>query len=429
MTKEKILRNVIIVILLVVSIGIIIDIIYNQKITNSTDGSNNEKVILTVLAGQSTTDAGLEDIFDEALKVKFPNVQLEWECVDWGEQFNLQMQASFAAGDIPDLIIGKAQDVYTYYSLGNLAPIPPNCIDKIDEKALQSVTFDGTAYGLPFNTFYQGVIYNKNLFHQYNLDIPTTQSELESIVAAFQANHITPFASHFLESWQVGNMTMQFFANDVFRKKTSWGSQFRKGKENFKDNDLIRNCLLQNQFILNNSWQDALDIDQYECDKRFNEGKAAMYLTGSWWLQSVSSENSDDSYGIFPFPNLSGDSKLIRETNITFMKSNQSKHNDLVDKILEELVSNKQLIRDVLDFTQTYSVIKGANPEYQYCINQDINYYEKNSQVIEITSDNNQLIWVYQNKVASKQQEWLKGNCTLDDVLDYADRKRMESSN
>ena len=427
--KEKRLSNAIIGILLAVSITIIIYIIHTQEVTNPKINQKTGKTTITVLAGQSTTDAGIEDLINEALREKFPEVQLEWECVDWGEQFNLQMQVRFAAGEIPDLIVGKAQDVYTYSTLGNLAPIPEECLKKIDEKALQAVTFDKTVYGLPYNTFYQGVIYNKKIFQQLQLEVPETQEDLKKLVEVLKANEVTPFASHFLESWQVGNMTMQFFANDVFLKDKDWGRRLREKEENFTNNSLMRNCLLQNQFILDNSWKDAYDIDQYESDIRFNEGKAAMYLTGSWWLQSVSSENAGDSFGIFPYPNLTGDSKLIRETNITFMKSNATKHRELVDEILKELVSNKELIRDILDFTQTYSVIEGVNPEYGYCIDPDVSRYEENRQVVEITADNNQLTWAYQNKIAAKQLEWLKGSYTLEEVLEYADRKRQESGN
>ena len=44
--------------------------------------ADDEPVTLTVLAGQSTTDAGIEDMIDEALAEKYPNITLEWECVD-----------------------------------------------------------------------------------------------------------------------------------------------------------------------------------------------------------------------------------------------------------------------------------------------------------------------------------------------------------
>ena len=75
--------------------------------------ADDEPVTLTVLAGQSTTDAGIEDMIDEALAEKYPNITLEWECVDWGNDFQPKMQQYMQSG-LPDIMIGKAQDVSTY---------------------------------------------------------------------------------------------------------------------------------------------------------------------------------------------------------------------------------------------------------------------------------------------------------------------------
>ncbi len=416
--------------IILVSLVIIIYLFRYEEISGTGHGNGkNEVIVLTVLAGQSTTDAGIEDIIDEELADKFPDVRLEWECVDWGEKFNLQMQARFAAGDIPDLIIGKAQDVYAYSNSGNLSPVPAACIDKIEENELPAVTVDGTVYGLPLNMFYQGVIYNKSLFEQYQLPVPTTLEELQEAVEIFSKHRVTPFAAHLSESWQIGNMTMQFLVNDVFYGDPFWGDRFRRREVSFSKDETITRCLLQNQYILENSWPDALNIDQYECDKRFIEGEAAMYLTGSWSLQSINDEDYLYQFGIFPYPNSTGDSRLIRETNITLMKSNRTKHGELVDQILEELVTSRELVKDILDFTKTYSTLKEVKPEYSSCLDEDIDYYESRGQVVEATIGNNQLIWSYQNDVALKQQQWLEGKLTLEAVLQYADQKRQESSN
>ncbi|OYO76173.1 hypothetical protein CG709_15870, partial [Lachnotalea glycerini] len=50
--------------------------------TEVTTKSPDELVTLTVLAGQSSTDAGIEDMIDVALAEKYPNIKLNWECVD-----------------------------------------------------------------------------------------------------------------------------------------------------------------------------------------------------------------------------------------------------------------------------------------------------------------------------------------------------------
>lgn len=386
-----------------------------------------EEIILTVLDGQSTSDAGIEDMINEVVSEKFPNVKLEWECVDWGTQFDSQMQARFAAGDIPDIMIGKAQDVGNYCKSGNLASLSSRLTERIEREVIEFVTVDGEVYGLPYNAWYQGVLYNKKIFEVCNLKIPATLEEMKNIIEVLEENQITPFAGHFQESWNVGNMTMQLMMNDIFRYQEDWGEQFRRGETGFYGNPKLEKCFLQNQLIKESTWEDAMTLSQYECDSRFEAGDAAMYLTGLWSLQFANQYNAEGEFGIFPYPNQTGDACLIKETNLTFMKSADSQYEELIDDILYELITNEKLITDILEFTQTYSVIKGISTPGKSQVQQDIDRYEEEEKIIDVTGGNRQLIWIYQNEVAQKQLEWLKGNITLEEVLLYADSHREES--
>ena len=49
--------------------------------------------------------------------------------------------------------------------------------------------------------------------------------------------------------------------------------------------------------------------------------------------------------------------------------------------------------------------------------------------VLDVTIGNNQLVWSFQNDVASEQRLWLEGKKTLEDVLRFADSHREESMN
>lgn len=77
-----------------------------QDSQGSSKGSSGKKVTLSVLAGQSTTDAGIEEFIDAALEKKYPEIKLEWECVDWGNDFQPKMQQYMQSG-LPDIMIGK----------------------------------------------------------------------------------------------------------------------------------------------------------------------------------------------------------------------------------------------------------------------------------------------------------------------------------
>lgn len=100
-----------------------------QDSQGSSKGSSGKKVTLSVLAGQSTTDAGIEEFIDAALEKKYPEIKLEWECVDWGNDFQPKMQQYMQSG-LPDIMIGKAQDVSTYAPKGVLGEIDEKYLDR-----------------------------------------------------------------------------------------------------------------------------------------------------------------------------------------------------------------------------------------------------------------------------------------------------------
>lgn len=393
----------------------------------SWDEPEEEKIILQVLAGQSTSDAGVEDMIDEWMEVNFPQIELEWECVDWGDRFASQMQVRFAAGDIPDIMIGKAQDVQNYANTGNLMQISDMCEELITEDAKETVTVEGEVYGIPYNAWYQGVVYNKNIFESLGLTPPKTSEELRRVCGVLKENGIVPFASHFSESWKVANMTMQYMTNSIFCEDRLWGDNFREGIVGFQSDSRVRQCFMNNQFILENSWQDALRIDQFESDSRFTQGEAAMYLTGSWSMQFANEYGKSIEFGIFPFPNEQGNARLIREINMTFMKSADSEYGSLIDEIFYQMLSDEDLAKEILDFTQSSTVVKGISSINDSRLQADIDRYESSGQVIDATIGNSQLIWDFQNNVGQQQLEWLWGKKTLEQVLEYADAHRDSS--
>lgn len=407
--------------------------VYRQMWLVERDGMDQfedtgSKTVITVLAGQSTSDAGVEDMIDEMVAEKFPDVELEWECVDWGENFAPQMRGRLAAGDAPDLIIGKVQDVHAYAGSGNLAALHVGGMERIEKEVRDMVTIDGEVYGLPYNAWYQGVFYNKDIFEKYGVEVPGTMQELWVAVDIFERNGVTPFAVHLQEDWKVANMTMQFMINDIFWKRPGWGADFADGKVSFQGNQEIINCLKQNQFIASHTWQDAFTIEQYESDRRFAEGEAAMYLTGSWSLQNAWEYDSTMKYGIFPYPNETSDSRLIKETNMTFMVSRACEHQEVINRILEELLQNEKVMREILGFTQTYPIVTDITMSYENSVEEEIQKYIREGRIVDAFVGNSQLQWEFQNELAQETGKWLRGEADIDGILKKADENRKESS-
>lgn len=390
--------------------------------------ATDEAVTLTVLAGQSTTDAGIEDMIDAALAEKYPNITLEWECTGWDGEFHPKMQQYMQSG-LPDIIIGKAQDVNTYASQGLLGEIDATYLDRGLDAARENVTFDGKTYGLVYNALYQGVYYNKTMFAENGWSVPTTQAELQAIVDDCNAKGIVPFASHMVDTWSIGNVTMQFMMNDVFNTTPDWGDKFRAGEVSFADDKAAQTAYSYNKLIFDNTYPETFSTEQTDCDARMVLGEAAMKVSGSWSIQNFLDIDDSFDFGIFPFPNQTGDSKLIFEPNIAIMTSAETEHQDAVNCVLDVLSGDKELAVEIVDFTKTASMLKDVTPTYTNPSQADIDAYAAKGMIVDVTLGNNQLVWGgFQEENAADIAAYLQGDISFEDCLAASDARVGSSS-
>lgn len=388
-----------------------------------------KKTTVTILAGTSTTDISLPDIITKAVAAKYPNITLQWEAIGWGSDFHNKMQQYIQSG-LPDIIVGKAQDVATYGNLGLLADLKgKSYLKKVLDAAIPGVTIKGKTLGLVYNCLYQGVYYNRKMFTEYGLKVPATQAELADVIAKLKAKGVTPFATHMVDIWSIGNITMQFAINDVFSKTPLWGDQFRAGKVSFVNSAAYRKCYEYNKLIFDNTWnKETFSLQQTDCDTRMVQGKAAMKVSGSWSIQNFMNVDKNFDFGVFPFPNQSGDAKLIFEPNMTFMKSAKTKNSAAVDKVFSVITGDKKAALAFYNESKTASMLKGVSPTFPNPSQKDIDKYASKGKIIDANIGNNQLQWGgFQEENAKDIAAWLQGTGTLNDALKAADDRRANS--
>lgn len=376
-----------------------------------------DNTTIQILAGQSTSDAGSEEMIEQVLREKFPDVDFQWICVDWGDAFAPQMTSRFAAGKVPDILIGKAQDIPVYQELGAILPIDSNVCSGIAPDALEQVTVDGKLYGLPYNTLYQGVLYNKEIFEELGLSAPQTREDLEQVVAACEAAGITPFAVHFGDIWAVGNVTMQLWMNDLFLQYPNWDKN-----GDFTAEPLIQDAFVQCRYMREHSFPDAMQINQTECDQRFARGEAAMFMTGTWTLQTLMQQSPDTKFGIFPYPNTTGNANLLEETNMTFMKGHTGKDTALVDDILLEIGRNQALASEITEFTTSNSTLIEQMNSGEALTLSDSERYRESGRTANVAIGNAQFTWPFQVAVAEQTVRWMNGTLDMDGLLDFMSR-------
>ena len=215
---------------------------------------------------------------------------------------------------------------------------------------------------------------------------------------------------------------------DVFNKAPDWGDKFRAGEVSFSDSEDMQNALNYNKLIYDNTFEDTFSTEQTDCDAKMVLGDAAMKVSGSWSIQNFLDIDENFDFGIFPFPNQTGDSKLIFEPNITIMTSANTEHQDAVDDFLDLMSSDKDLAVEILDYTKTASMLKDVTPTFNNPSQEDIDKYASEDMIVDVTLGNNQLVWGgFQEENAKDIAAWLQGQESLEDCLKACDG-RVDSS-
>ncbi len=389
------------------------------EVNESYEDYTNQKEHITIFFGCSDTDLGIQDFITDKVSEEFPNVELEWETVGWGEYFAQQLDAKIASGELPDMIIGKAQDVSNYSKTGLLGEFDSSAYSEISDDFLDSTTVDGKLYGIPYNLFYQGVIYNKNIFWRYGLEPPKNFEELEQVVQKLNSVGVIAFASHFYDPWYTGNILMQFEMNEAFLNNDNWGNDIKSKNIDISTSSELKKSMDRVQYIYNHSWKESSEIGQNEAINRFIDEEAAMFVTGSWSVQDIYSIYPEMQLGIFPFPNEEGTQKLIYEPNLTFMKDAKSEHSETVDKIIQSIVSSEDIALDICAFTQTESTLKNVDTYEIEFISDEIQSYVDRNQIIDVNIGNSQIIWKFQLELAVEIKKWLDGEIDYSEVINF----------
>ena len=126
------------------------------------------------------------DLFNET----HDDVQVEFTQVPGADQAYAGYRASIEAGNAPDVGSMAFDQITTFAVEGNLEDVGEYVSDSKEEFATwawDSVSPGGTSYGLPVDTGPVAFIYNKTIFDQLGLTVPTTWDEFRETAAAVKA--------------------------------------------------------------------------------------------------------------------------------------------------------------------------------------------------------------------------------------------------
>lgn len=308
-----------------------------------------EDVSITVFhyMTQASKQAGL-DAVETAFAEAHPEYNITWDNVFYnqGTDYFPQLQTALAGGDQPEIIMGNPSNYPDLIEQGYVT-------DLSDNEAIQAMNFEsgdlgdasykGTLYGFPIDFKTWGVFYNKKLFAEQGIEVPTTHTALLEACQKFADAGIDPWVHAFADAVS-GDIETQ---NYIITKGLDAGDydlyeSLMNGTKKLTDFPYIKEAL--ELWATRMQWMrdDAMTNDQNAALEVFTSGQAAMLYMGTWAVGDLEAmiEGTDFEYGYFVEPiDDEGGARMNVQDDQVFMVNPNSDNCEIAIEFMEYWIS------------------------------------------------------------------------------------------
>ncbi|MBW7453855.1 ABC transporter substrate-binding protein [Paenibacillus sepulcri] len=269
-------------------------------------------------------------------------VQLEMPNSDNAPQI---LKTRMASNDAPDIFsLHAVNEAPSFYKAGYLEDLTNQPLaDKLLDSVKPSVTIDNKIVAVPMESLAWGFLYNKKIFADNGITPPTTLTEMKAIVEKLKAKKITPFLLSYQEAWipqlflplSVGALVSTDHKDFIDKMNKDEGS-FAEMKDMFNIIDLVNA----------NGTDKAMEVNGDDGAAAFAAGKAAMWIQGPWFADTILKSKADFDFGVAPLPvNDNPDATRIDLSTSTALAVSPSSKNkeyalDFLNYVLDDKTSS-----------------------------------------------------------------------------------------
>ncbi len=338
----------------------------------------------------NTDQTEIDKLMESASSLSGTNVS----CVVYPDTASYQtaLQQSITTADAPGLFTWwSGSQLQTLAESGNLEDlsdiwseyvVPNGIADSVKD----SLTFDGKVYAVPYSIIYNMIIYNKNVFAENNVEVPTTFDELLSVCETLKANGITPIALK-NDGW-AGFIWFQAmlaaYEPDLYQGVCD-------GSIPYTDEKVVKVMHIWQDMIEKGYFSEPMQIT--DMDKSLANGSVAMMLEPNYECKNLTNDYGmvpEEDMSVFVVPPMNGGKSIIFFEIAPLCVAANSDDKETAKEVLKKWYTkeNQTVFTNVTGFLCTSEVeSENATSNQMVTLTQDADKYELMLRYYENTND------------------------------------------
>ena len=309
--------------------------------SGSSEGGSGENVTLSFLVNSGETNEAQAKAVVEAFQKQNPTIKIETSTRPGGTEGDNLIKTKLATGEM--------EDTFQYDSGSLLQALNPDqslvnvadqaYMSKLDDNFKTAVGTANGTYGVPWaSSMAGGVLYNKDIYAELGLKVPTTWDEfIANSQKIKDAGKAAPIVASFGDGWTSQMWILSDFYN-VQAQDPEWAQKYTENKVNFSSDPAFAGFSNLEEVgksgLLNTDFASATYDDAI---KMLADGTGAQYPMLTFAVQNFQQNYPDalSKIGVFPMPgtNAAQNGLTVWEPNAVYIsKATEGAQLDAAEK-------------------------------------------------------------------------------------------------
>jgi multiple sugar transport system substrate-binding protein len=250
-----------------------------------------------------------QDFFIEQGNLAQQAIGVNWEVTPYSDTTSYQaaLLAALPTDDTPDFFTWwsgyRIESLFNEGALADVSDIWTQAIadGNLPESLASAFTFGGAQYAIPASASYWVVFYNKKVFADNGITVPTTWDEFKAVCETLKGAGITPLASTQDGRWP----SFIMFEEMVLRTDPNFYVELTAGRAKYTDPTCVQAMQTWRELI-EAEYFTSFDVDLLDVGSSVAAGEVAMIPIGTWYQSTFTGAGltAGEGYDAFIMPNV-----------------------------------------------------------------------------------------------------------------------------